>query len=51
MSARVKSYINLEMAKEGRKSHKETKKEVQEGKRLEQHPLKVGYDDHRRRPI
>lgn len=32
MEARVKAYIDLEIAKEGRKAHKESKKEVHEGK-------------------
>lgn len=42
MAIRVKSYIDLEIAKEVRKAHKETKIEVLEGKRLEQRPPKGG---------
>lgn len=46
MTMRVKSYIDLEMAKEGRKMHKKLKKKVQEGNRPEQCPSKEGQDDH-----
>lgn len=41
MVTRVKSYIDLEKAKEGRKVHKEaSNKEIQEGKKQEQRPTK-----------
>lgn len=42
---RVKSYIYLEIANEGRKTYKELKKEVHEGKKPEQCPPKLGHDD------
>lgn len=45
MAAWVKSYIDMEIAKEGRKTHKETKKEIQERKRPEQRSPKAGHDD------
>lgn len=45
MTTRVKSYIYLEIANEGRKIYKELKKEVHEGKKSEQCPPKLGHDD------
>lgn len=49
MATRVNSYINLEIAEEGWKAHKEaSKKEGQEGKKSKQHPPKFGHDDKRR---
>lgn len=44
MAARAKSYIDLEIAKEGRKLPKGANKEIQEGKRPEQRPLKASHD-------
>lgn len=44
MEAHVKSYIDLEIAKEGRKLPKEMKKEFQEGKRPKQRPPKVSHE-------
>lgn len=51
MMTRVKSYIDLEIAMEMRKMHKETKKKVQEMKRPKQHPLKPWTDDHKCCPL
>lgn len=52
METMVKSYIEFENAKEGRKAtQKETKKEVQEEKRPDQRPPKAGLDDHKCHPI
>lgn len=42
MTERVKSCTDLEITKEGRKRHKEIKKEVHERKGLEQHRLRQG---------
>lgn len=51
MTTRVKSYIDLEIANEGRKPHKESKKEIHEGKWSEQCPRKNGNEDPKCRPI
>lgn len=51
MTVRVKSYIDLEIAKEGRKSHKEMNKDIQVGKWTKQHPPKAGYEDHKCHPL
>lgn len=42
MAIRVKSYIDLEIANESRKTHKESKKETHEEKRSEQYPHVMG---------
>lgn len=44
----VKSYIDLEIAKEGRKTYKELKKE---GNRPKQRPIKSRHNDHKCRPL
>lgn len=50
MAPWVKSYIDLAIAIDGKTTQKELKKEVQEGKNSEHHPLKCGQDDHKRHP-
>lgn len=49
MAERVKSYIDLEMEKEVRKTHKESKKDTHEGKKTEQCHKKGGHQDDKRR--
>lgn len=51
MTATVKSYNSLEISKEGRKTHKEMKKKVDEEKRHEQRLPKVGHNDQKRHPV
>lgn len=60
MATRVKSYIDLNIAKEGRKAHNNSKKETHEGKKQEQHSRRVAaktrsvapyYDDPIRRSM
>lgn len=50
MATMVKSFIDLEIVKERTKMHKETKNEIQKGKRLEQRTPRAGHDDNKHRP-
>lgn len=44
LAARVKSYVDLEISKEWRNVPKESKNEIQKGKRIEQHTSKASHD-------
>lgn len=51
MTVRVKSYFDLEIAKEGIKSEKESKKEIHESKKPYQCPHKNIYGEDKCRPM
>lgn len=51
MVVRIKSYIDLQIEKEGRKNHKESTKDVHKGNMPEQRLYKSGHDVHKGFPI
>lgn len=50
MATRIKSYIELEIAEECRKAHKDSNKDIHEGKKSQQRHQKGGHQDDKRRP-